>query len=530
MSTFKPLDGMRKKLHSTTGAYEGVVDQNGDAAFPAAALSASEVPALQSLVSPDGIPQRGFALGDSITNRQYQPLSTVTTTVSGSSLIFTSASAAVPVGAGVRVTNQTAIYDEVGTVTASGASGFTALFSRDLTGLVSGTCNLYIYSRGNDTGWLNYARGLLAQQGKPINIVANEAVGGAKVAEMLVRLRTKIIPRATLGDVLWFMGGINDVEVTDTSTTGAPNTIATIKTIFDEALAAGMVVHASTVTPAQASGYFAVASTGLAQIAAINGYIRARCAAEANAVCFDSWAAIQSGGSYAAAGLIETSGVHPLPAGAAAIGARYVTDCGSSIRKGKFRRWMSVADNYVDSTSWNLLTNCEFTGATGATPPTGWVTSGTSTTFTLSDGAVTGKDLSIAKASVAGNATILSQDITARVSAGDRLLFGTEQETVTIGQGHYLNCDLVFTVGGVEQIFGIGRQQFTVLLGGSLPPAGSRWFHEWVAGANDGRGGVVVPAGFTSALFRYTLRQDSVGVCEVKVARPHVYKAGSALA
>jgi len=55
MSTFKPLDGMRKKLHSTTGAYEGVVDQNGDAAFPAAALSASEVPALQSLVSPDGI-------------------------------------------------------------------------------------------------------------------------------------------------------------------------------------------------------------------------------------------------------------------------------------------------------------------------------------------------------------------------------------------------------------------------------------------------------------------------------------------
>jgi hypothetical protein len=51
MSTFKPLDGMRKKLHSTTGAYEGVVDQNGDTAFPAAALSASEVPALQSLVS-----------------------------------------------------------------------------------------------------------------------------------------------------------------------------------------------------------------------------------------------------------------------------------------------------------------------------------------------------------------------------------------------------------------------------------------------------------------------------------------------
>ena len=54
MSTFKPLDGMRKKLHSTTGAYEGVVDQNGDTAFPAAALSATDVAGAQALVSADG--------------------------------------------------------------------------------------------------------------------------------------------------------------------------------------------------------------------------------------------------------------------------------------------------------------------------------------------------------------------------------------------------------------------------------------------------------------------------------------------
>ena len=65
MSTFKPLDGMRKKLHSTTGAYEGVVDQNGDTAFPAAALSATDVAGAQALMSRAGNPPEFYgAIGD----------------------------------------------------------------------------------------------------------------------------------------------------------------------------------------------------------------------------------------------------------------------------------------------------------------------------------------------------------------------------------------------------------------------------------------------------------------------------------
>jgi lysophospholipase L1-like esterase len=497
-------------------------------------FSPTEMAAVKSLYS-DGklesaeTPQRVFILGDSISARQYQTIVGLTVSVSGASITFTSASVGVPIGASIRVTNQVAIYNEVGIVTASSASGFTAVYSKDLTGLISGTCNVFFYSRTNDTGWINYAAGLLAAQGKPLSIVRNCAVGGAKVAEMLVRMNKEIVPIAQPGDILMFMGGINDVEVTDTSVTDAPNAIATIASIFDEALSVGLTVHASTITPAQASGYFSVAATGLAQIAAINGYIKARCSSEARARCFDSWAATQSGGSYAAAGMMETGGVHPLPAGAQVIGARYVTDCGIDVRKGRFRRWASDADNYLDAASWNLLTNAQFNGATGSTAPTGWTISGSANTLALSDNATTGKDLSITKAHTAGNATTLYQDITTRVTAGDRLIFGTEYETVTIGQGHYFLCDLVITVAGIEMIYGIARNQFTVANGSGLPAAGSRYFFELASGNSDGREGCLVPAGFTSVLFRYTLRQDSAGSCAIKVARPHVYKVGRSL-
>jgi hypothetical protein len=60
MSTFKPLDGMRKKFNDTTGAYEGIADQNGDDAFPAARFqTAAEVDAARALVSADGISVAG---------------------------------------------------------------------------------------------------------------------------------------------------------------------------------------------------------------------------------------------------------------------------------------------------------------------------------------------------------------------------------------------------------------------------------------------------------------------------------------
>lgn len=55
MSTFKPLDGMRKKFDSATGAFEAVVDQNGEVAFPAAGLDTAKVAAIDLLVSQDGI-------------------------------------------------------------------------------------------------------------------------------------------------------------------------------------------------------------------------------------------------------------------------------------------------------------------------------------------------------------------------------------------------------------------------------------------------------------------------------------------
>lgn len=245
--------------------------------------------------------------------------------------------------------------------------------------------------------------------------------------------------------------------------------------------------------------------------------------------CFDSWAALGSG-SYAASD-VESGGVHFLPVGAEKIGQRYVDDCIGGHRKGIYRRVLSVSDAYVDASSWNLLTNPEFSGATGTTPPTGWTaTLGAGTnSFTLaarSDGI--GNDLTMAKSHSAANQLIIYQDITSRISAGDLLVFGSEYETGAGSEGHYFQVILEFDISGNTIQYVIGKTN-SLMPPPRFPPAGVRRFFEWYSSRNNGRDGCIVPSGFSTAIFKYTLQLGASGSCAVIVSRPHVYKIGNSL-
>lgn len=466
-------------------------------------------------------PVRMFFLGDSLTMRQFRFITGASVVVSGTDVTVTSSDHLIVAGSYFRVINKSDSDLNIDVLVASAATNeFTLRYPFDVSAKWSGTCTGAIYCQCNDTGFPNYIAALLAAQGKPISIVRNAGDGGDTIAQCLARIETEIAPYIRHGDIVVDMCGINDVEVTTTA-----NMIAGKKAIFDRLLALGATVHAGTITQAQSSAYFTSAATALAQIAEVNGYIRARCKTETRMKCFDGHAAL-GGGDYASAGSCEADGVHYLPAGAQLVAARYVTDCGDDIRKGTFFRWLSTNDNYADATSTNLLTNCQFAGATGATPPTDWTMTGAGTnTWALSahpEGI--GSDLSLSKSHTAVNATTLTQDISARVSGGDRLIFGTEYETVTVGEGHFFRAAIEIVVGGVTMRHELGRHQFTYAQGGRLPTAGTRYAFENVGDYNTGRSGVIVPEGFTSVKYTYTFQLGASGSFGAKVARPYVYK------
>lgn len=469
---------------------------------------------------PGSDPARVFVLSDSLGMRQFKVIS-VNASVSGTNVVVGAPNVYAVPGSFFRVINQTNdILNRDVEVVASTTANFTIRYPFDVTALWSGMANGVLYCQTNDTGWMNYANGILALSGKPINIVRNCGDGGDTIAQVLARIQTELAPLVRPGDIVIEMSGINDVGVSTTAVM-----LSGKKAIYDELLKLGVTVHAGTITQAQAAGYFASPAAALAQIAEVNGYIRGRCKSERHMRCFDGHAAL-GGGDYAVAGAVEATGVHYLPAGAQLVGARYVADCGADIRKGSLYRWLSSADNYVDATSKNLLTNCEFTGATGATPPTGWTFTGAGTnTLALSNHADgIGKDLSIAKTHTAANASTLAQDITTRVAAGDRLVFGTEFETVTVGESHYAQCMLEITVGGVITRYSISTHNYTYAQGGRFPTAGTRYMLEHDSSDNVGRSGVLIPAGFSKIEFKYWLQLGASGAFEAKVARPHCYK------
>jgi hypothetical protein len=480
-------------------------------------------------------PQRVFLLGDSLTMRHFRAISAGTATVQSTAtdveVALGSGAALPPIGSYVRVINQTdtALNIDV-PVVGSGTNSTIIRFPFPVNGRISSSVSGAVYAVENDTGWWTYAEGELAVLGYPVQLVRNAGDGGDTLAQILARISTEIAPHALPGDIVCFMGGVNGAgtgsdDSLDEST--AADVIEQLSLIFDELLALGVTVCASTITQAQASAYWATSpSVAIANTKAANGYIRGRCLSEARMRCFDSYAAL--GGSDYASSDVESSGIHFLPSGAEKIGQRFVDDCIGIFRKGTYRRVLSTSDAYVDSSSWNLLTNPEFSGATGTTAPTGWTASLGSGTNSLtlsarSDGI--GNDLTISKAHSAANGGSLTQTITSRIAAGDLLVFGIEYESDTLAEGHYWRLSLEFDVGGVTYSYRINNNQFSYAQGGRLPPAGVRRFFECYGYRNlVGREGCLVPDGFTAARLVLAWQLGASGSMAFKVARPQVYR------
>lgn len=500
-----------------------------------AVLTAAEVAAVQTMaLSPEfsgESPQRVFLLGDSLTMRSFRAIAAGTATVLNATdveVALGTGAALPPIGSYVRVINQadTALNIDV-PVVGSGTNSTIIRYPFTITGRVSATLSGAVYGISNDTGWWPYAEGELAALGKPCQVVRNAGDGGDTLTEIRARIATEITPHAQAGDIVALMGGVNGATTGNLDTDTAAACITQMAGIIDDLLALGVTVCVSTVTQAQASGYWGTSpSTAIANTKAINGYIRGRSLNSARVVCFDSYAAL-GGGDYASSD-VEATGIHFLPSAGEKIGQRFVDDCGSLFRKGAFRRVLSTADAYVDATSWNLLTNPEFAGATGTTPPTGWTASlgaGTNslTLAARSDGI--GNDLTISKAHTGSNAGSLTHDITSRIASGDRLVFGIEYESDTLAEGHHWRLSLEFDVGGVTRSYRINNNQWSYAQGGRLPPAGVRRFFEWYGYRNlNGREGCLVPAGFTAARLVLAWQLGASGSMAFKVARPHVYK------
>lgn len=479
-------------------------------------------------------PQRVILFGDSLTMKQFRAIASGTVTELNSTDIEVAAgtgAALPPIGSYVRVINQTdtALNIDV-PVVGSGINSVVLRFPFSITGRVGATLSAAVYAISNDTGWWNYAEAELAVLGCPVQVVRNAGDGGDTLAQMAARISTEIAAIARPGDIVVFMGGVNGAgtgadDSLDEST--AANVIAQLTLIFNSLLALGVTVCASTITQAQASGYWATSpAIAIANTKAANGYIKGRALSEARLLVFDSYAAL-GGGDYATTD-VESAGIHFLPSGAEKIGQRFVDDCISLFRKATFRRVLSVSDTYVDVSSWNLLTNPEFTGATGTTPPTGWTASlGSGTNLlTLSaraDGI--GNDLTISKAHSGANGGSITQNITARITAGQKLIFGVEYESDTLAEGHYWRLSLEFDVGGITYSYRINNNQFAYAQGGRLPPAGVRRFFEWYNYTNrNGREGCIVPSGFTAARLVLAWQLGASGSMSFKVARPQVYR------
>lgn len=500
-----------------TGEHIGHLDRNGREQLGPNAAQAAAV--RRNPLNSGESPQRVWVIGDSLEMRQYRNLAGVTATVDGTDVELAVGSGALlpPIGSFVRIINQAqAVLNIDVPVVGSGTNTIFVRYPFDVSALWSGSGNASVYGITNDSGWVNYAAGLLAAQGKAIEVVRNAGDGGDTSAQIFARLETELAG-VRAGDIVIACATTNDIdEVT------AAQAITNLETIFDWVLARGAALHAGTIGSAQSSAYWTDAAAALAFTRDVNMFVRSYCAQKSRARCFDKHAAL-GGGDYASAGAVEANGIHYLPIGAQLVGNRYVSDCGADFRKSEFRRWRSTADAYVDDDSWNLLTNPEFEGATGTTPPTGWTAAGTGNTFARS-AALTGWDLSVDKAAGGSNASTLTQDVTGRLVAGRRYIMGVEFETIDQGESHYARMELRLTIGGVVYTYGTGNQQYSYAQGGSFPAAGTRYFFELPSSDNSGRNGLLIPEGVTAAAVRFTMQLGAAGDFENVWAKPVLYE------
>ena len=479
---------------------------DGSEMRPASGFSTAQVAAV--LARTPGfasVGKRVFALLDSIGHRQFLQINGASPVNSGTDVTIAASSQGLPVGSLARLVNVPKLREYKATIVASDAAGFTLRYPFDISAVSIVSPSVYAEAKLSDSGWINYALAALAERGTPAALFYTAAVGGAKIAEMRARFESEIVPLGPQpGDILICGPTINDIEATATDTI-----VSELSQLYDRALKFGMIVHTGVITQVGASSYFTTPATALTQILDVNQAVINKARSKPNMRVFRGDLAL-GGGSYATAGTTEAAGSHPTPAGAAPMGARYITDCGDDYPRGEVYRYASNADNWVNSESRNKVANCQFAGASGAAPGTGWTATGTGNTFT-SDAL----GLNWTKAAAGTNSSTVVQDVTARLTAGETYEFGNGLEVLSVGQGHYFRAELVFIVGGIEYAYTIGRNQFTVAQnGGSLPPVGTKWLNRHTA---------LVPVGFTQALLRFSLQQVGVGSTQIRVSEPVIF-------
>lgn len=461
----------------------------------------------------DPKPTKVLLLGDSLMMRTHRALNSLPAVASGTDVTVRLAQHNAIVGAMVRCINQAdpALNIDV-PVVAITENDFTVHFPFDVSKSFSGTFSGALYFQRNDTGWFNYAQGSLAQDGRYLELVRNAGDGGDTTAQVLARIPTEVANYPA--DIVVEMSGINDIGRYSTQ-----QIIENKGRIYDALLALGLHVYAGTIWPFN-KGFSGDTAVGLQQLRDVNDYIRNRCRTTQGMSCWDGYARLAGADGRSAEGLIESAGVHPLPAGAVAAAEQFVADAAADLRIASRRRVNNSADGYLGSGSWNLVVNPQFLLGPGSTVPAntpqGWTVTGGGTNSlaptTRADGK--GNDLKISRSNTAPNQLTLQQDLTGRVLPGQLVRFGIEMESNAVASGQYLSASLEFMVDGVPQRLTVQKNEFTYANGGRVPPPGKRYFFESDVAK--------IPAATTAIHFKVIAMIGDAGEMAVTVARPQV--------
>lgn len=432
-------------------------------------FSYNEQNRVKGILNPDGseytlpLPMglNGLIYGDSILMRDGLTASGVTVAaVAGGDVTLTSAGNTSPIGERYRLYNQA--DKEVGSthavVVQNTGAQVKLRFPFNVTGRVSASTQYVRDDALSDVGIANFARTLLAKQGRFIEY-DNYAIGGATTTELIEHLA--YLPDLSDYQFVIELSGINDITSTDDENDIIPNK----ELIYNFFLDRGLTVIAGTVMPVM-SGDARATPAKIAAIVALNDWIRKKVSSEPNMILWDAYAAVKDPATdYGLSGYLEASGVHPLVLGAEALGAALVNDAGTVFPRNGVRRDTDGVNYGYDRPniiSENLVTNPEFAGSGGSTSGSTWVgsapdnwvglqTGGTSTITTSARADGLGNWLELKKAATGANDTYFYQNVLPNLSVGKKYIVGARIKTLVPNTGAYERFYLETTVNGVTR-------------------------------------------------------------------------------
>lgn len=464
-------------------------------------------------------------VSDSLSMRQSIYTTTISVSVSGSQASLTIASSPAIIGSKIRLYNQAdlEVAYTAAEVISNNGSTVVIQFPFSVVGRITATTSVMYVNNFADTGYIGFARGLLNKEGRFTNIT-NFANGGATTDDIIESL--SYIGNIQDYDCVVELSGINDLTNTDDPL----GIIANKNIIYNYFLDRGIKVIAGTIWPVS-SGDARDTTAKKAAIITINDWIRARCASNPNMICWDGYAAIKDPATdYALAGMLETSGVHPLVKGALTLGQSFYEDAGEFFPKNGLlpnEDDINYFYNYPDAVSGNLLTNPEFTGTGGGKSGSTWSgnmpdnwngvqTGGTTTLSTTDTDDGLGKVLRVSKSATGSNTVTVSQDITSVMSVGRSYRAGFEYETNSANTGHYIRMYIQLTVGGVSQSIRAIGNTFSYANGGRLPDAGTKYKFETDI--------FKIPSGTTAVSFFFAMDNGASGSFAVDLSRPFIHE------